>query len=67
MLEDLGFFNSLLYLKALGGLRECKKPREGEKPNMMLIFEIRTDLAVTILVNIISVPGKKMKRKSAAI
>lgn len=57
------FLNSLLYLKTLGGLRECKKPREGEKANMMLIFEIRTDLAVTILVNIISVPGEKNEKE----
>lgn len=34
---------------------------------MMLIFEIRTDLAVAILVNLISVSGKKMKRKSIGI
>lgn len=55
------FFNSLLHLKTLGELRKCKKPREGEKTNMMLIFEIRPDLAVAILVNLISVPGKKMR------
>lgn len=34
---------------------------------MMLIFEIRTDLAVASLVYLISVPGKKMKRKSVGI
>lgn len=58
------FFNSLLHLKTLAEQRKCKKPREGEKTNMVLIFEIRTDLAVASLVYLISVPGKKMKRKS---
>lgn len=34
---------------------------------MMLILEVRTDFAVSILVNLISVPGKKMKRESVGI
>lgn len=38
---------------------KIQKPKEGEETNMMLIFDLRTDLVVAILVNLISVPVKK--------
>lgn len=59
-------------LKTLGELRKCKKTQTNKlgkelKANMMLIFEVRIDFAVSILVNLISVTGKKMKRESVGI
>lgn len=56
------FFNCLLHLKTPGKLRKCKSLGR-EKNNMVLIFETRPDLAVPILVNLISVHGKMTKRK----
>lgn len=48
-------------MKTLRELKKCKKPGKGEKTNT--IFEIRTDLAVAILGNEISVSGKKKLEK----